>query len=63
MESSVAIVIPCFNAASTLAAAIASALTQDIPAVVVVVDDGSTDESLVVARRFEPGVRVVTGPN
>src|SRR3954447_12846171 len=61
---SVSIIIPCFNAAATIGEAVASALAERGPgSEILVVDDGSTDGSLAVARGFEPGVRVVTGPN
>ena len=57
-------IIPCFNAAATIGEAIASALAQRGPGgEILVVDDGSTDGSLAIARGFGPGVRVVTGPN
>src|SRR3954454_8147074 len=60
----VSIIIPCFNAAATLGEAIASALSQgELGGEILVVDDGSTDGSLAIARGFGPGVRVVTGPN
>ncbi len=59
----VAVIVPCYNAASTLAATLESALAQNMPVEVIVVDDGSSDNSLAVARAFEPAVRVVTGPN
>src|SRR6266851_8108880 len=63
-DAVICVVIPCFNAAETLPAAIESACTQDVAGVeIIVVDDGSTDTSLAIARRFEPLVRVVTGPN
>ena len=58
------VVIPCFNAIATIGAAIESALEQrDIQVEVIVVDDGSTDNSLAVARYFNPRVRVLSGPN
>jgi hypothetical protein len=59
----VSIIIPCYNAALTLAAAIESALCQEASHEIVVVDDGSTDETLAVARCYEPRIRVLTGPN
>jgi glycosyltransferase involved in cell wall biosynthesis len=62
-DTPVAIVVPCYNAGSTLAATLESALAQDVRVEVVVVDDGSTDNSLTVACAFEPKVRVITGPN
>jgi GT2 family glycosyltransferase len=50
-RSSVSIVIPCFNQARYLAAAIQSALTQPITEIeCLVVDDGSTDHTALVAR-------------
>lgn len=60
MSPLVSIIVPCFNAAPWLAETLASALAQDHPAIeVVVVDDGSTDGSLALARQFERrGVRV-----
>ena len=56
-EATVAVVVPCFNHAHFLGDAIASALAQTRPPdEVIVVDDGSTDDTPAVARRF-PGVR------
>jgi glycosyltransferase involved in cell wall biosynthesis/SAM-dependent methyltransferase len=46
------IVIPCFNQAHFLADAIESALAQQVPVDVIVVDDGSTDNTAAVAERF-----------
>ena len=62
-DERVAIVIPFFNAQLTLAATLASALSQDVAVEIVVVDDGSRDGSLAVAREFEPRIRVISGPN
>lgn len=59
----VSVIVPAYNAAATLAATLESAFAQDIPVEVLVVDDGSTDGSLAVARSFGPQVRVLTGPN
>ncbi len=62
---SVSIVIPCFNAAPYLAAMLESALAQTWPRCeVILVDDGSTDGSVQVARAYEPrGVRIITQSN
>jgi glycosyltransferase involved in cell wall biosynthesis len=58
----VSIVIPCFNYARYLAETIESALAQTWPHVeIVVVDDGSTDESAAIATRYR--VRVVRQAN
>lgn len=61
----VSIIVPCHNAAPWLAQSLESALAQTHPAIeVLVVDDGSTDDSLTIARRFGPrGVQVVSQAN
>jgi len=61
----VSILIPCYNAEPWLAQTLESALAQDWPAKeIILVDDGSTDDSLPVARTFEArGVRVTTQSN
>lgn len=61
----VSIIIPCHNAERWLAATLESALRQTWPAVeIIVINDGSTDGSLALARRFEArGVRVIDQPN
>lgn len=61
--ASVSIIVPCYNASATLAATLESALDQDEISEIVVVDDGSTDATLAIARRYEPNVKVLTGPN
>jgi GT2 family glycosyltransferase len=59
------IIIPGFNAEPWLERTLESALAQTWPhKEIIFVDDGSTDGSLAVARRFEArGVQVVTQPN
>ncbi|MBI3885669.1 MAG: glycosyltransferase [Opitutae bacterium] len=61
----VSIIVPCYNAERWLAATLESALAQTWPAKeIVVVNDGSTDGSLIVARTFESrGVRVLDQAN
>ena len=60
MSPLVTIGIPCFNAAQFIKTAIESALSQTYPnCEVIVVDDGSTDTSLVVASAFGDRVNVI----
>jgi glycosyltransferase involved in cell wall biosynthesis len=60
----VSILIPCFNAADLIGECIESALGQTWPdKEVIVVDDGSTDRSLDVIRRYDSRIRWETGPN
>ena len=62
-DDRVAVVIPVYNGAEFLAETIESVFAQTRqPAEVVVVDDGSSDDSLTIARSF-PGVRVITQAN
>jgi cellulose synthase/poly-beta-1,6-N-acetylglucosamine synthase-like glycosyltransferase/spore germination protein YaaH/peptidoglycan/xylan/chitin deacetylase (PgdA/CDA1 family) len=65
---SVAVVIPAYNEAKVIRQTIASLLAADRPEEfeIIVVDDGSTDDTLAVLRRsFEgtPALRVFTKPN
>lgn len=60
----VSILIPCFNAERWIGQAIESALAQTWrDAEVVVVDDGSTDGSLAIARGYAGRVRVEAAPH
>jgi glycosyltransferase involved in cell wall biosynthesis len=61
----VSILIPAFNAQQWIGDTLQSAIHQTWePKEVIVVDDGSTDQTLKVARQFESGtVRVVTKTN
>ncbi|MCE1179133.1 MAG: glycosyltransferase family 2 protein [Micrococcales bacterium] len=59
----VSVVIPAYNCAATLGGALTGALTQTYPHIeVVVVNDGSTDETSAIAHAT-PGVRVIDIPN
>lgn len=59
----VSIIIPCYNHAHFLPDAIHSAVNQSWPhCEIIVVDDGSTDDSAAVARRY-PAVKVVAQTN
>src|ERR671912_965329 len=59
----VSVVIPCYNQAHFLGEAIESVLSQTYPHFeIVVVDDGSTDNTQEVAARY-PGVRYIRQEN
>lgn len=61
---SVAVIVPCYNAAGTLAAAIDSAIGQaGLDVAVIVVDDGSTDGSAAVATSYGQRLTFLSGPN
>src|SRR2546428_5359497 len=54
MNSSVSIIVPAYNAEPWIGDALESALSQSWEAIeVIVVDDGSTDNTLTIAKRFE----------
>lgn len=62
----VAIIVPCYNEERGIAATLSSLLSLEYPREkldIIVVDDGSTDATLVRARAFEPSVRVVAKEN
>lgn len=60
----VSVVIPCYNAAPFLRETLESALNQTQPPLeVIVVDDGSTDDSASIAEAFGDPVRVIRQPN
>ena len=63
-SSLVSIIIPCFNAERWLAEAIDSCLAQTYrPIEIIVIDDGSTDNSLEIAKSYGDRVIWETGPN
>jgi glycosyltransferase involved in cell wall biosynthesis len=56
-------VIPCYEAAATLGRTLASVLNETSQNDVIVIDDGSTDDTLDVARACVPSAHILTGPN
>src|SRR5947207_4499749 len=58
----VSVVIPCYNQAAYLADAFRSVVSRDFPVEIVVVDDGSTDDTHAVAAEFA-SVRTVQQGN
>jgi glycosyltransferase involved in cell wall biosynthesis len=64
MTETVSAVIAVFNGANYLRESIESMLAQTVPPdEIIVVDDGSTDSSVAIARSFGGTVRVVTQRN
>jgi glycosyltransferase involved in cell wall biosynthesis len=65
MKPLVSILIPCYNAEAWLAQTLDSALTQTWShQEIIVVDDGSKDRSLEIAKEFEPrGVKLIAQSN
>ena len=64
MEPCVSAIIPVFNGERYLARAVESILAQSYrPLEILVVDDGSTDRSAEVARRFGPAIRYIYQAN
>lgn len=60
----ISVIIPCFNAEKYIAAAIRSVLAQNWPNLeIMVVDDGSSDNSAELVRNIFPEVRLIQQAN
>jgi glycosyltransferase involved in cell wall biosynthesis len=59
-EWSAAIIIPAFNREKFIAQAIESAIAQTLPAdEIIVVDDGSTDRTVEIAKKYIPSIKLI----
>lgn len=63
MTPDVTIIIPCYNRALLIGDAIESALAQDCNTEVIVIDDGSSDDSWDSIARFGKAIRAIRTPN
>ena len=62
--TTITVIIPAFNAAPYISRAIESALAQTIPVLeILVVDDGSVDNTAEVVSRYSSPVRLLRQPN
>ena len=57
------VIVPAFNTEAFLARTIRSIYEQSAIAKVIIVDDGSSDGTLEVARAAAPSAQILTGPN
>lgn len=63
VEVDVSVIIPCYNSERTIRRAIASVRAQGLDGIeIVVVDDGSSDDTCRVAQEADPDIRLVDLP-
>jgi hypothetical protein len=63
-KPSVSVIVPCYNGSAFLRDTLDSALRQTHPPLeVIVVDDGSTDDSAAIAASYGPPVRIIRQEN
>ena len=62
-ERRLSVVMPCFNEEATIAEVAERVLRSPYTAELIIVDDGSTDDTLAIARKIDdPRVRIVAQP-
>ena len=59
----VSVVVPCYNAASTIAETLDSAFAAGSDIEVIAVDDGSTDDTAAVLATYASRIQILSGPN
>lgn len=57
------VVLPAYNGSAMIRGAIESALAQDVPLRIIVVDDGSKDDSAEIARSYGDRIHVIRQAN
>lgn len=57
------VVLPAYNGSQVIRKAVESALAQDVPLNIIVVDDGSSDDSAAIAKSYGPRVTVIRQAN
>jgi glycosyltransferase involved in cell wall biosynthesis len=57
------VVLPAYNGSQVIRGALESALAQEVPVRIIVVDDGSSDDSAAIARSYGSPVTVIQQPN
>jgi glycosyltransferase involved in cell wall biosynthesis len=57
------VVLPAYNGSQVIRKALESALAQDVPLNIIVVDDGSSDNSAEIAKSYGPRVTVISQAN
>jgi|GEM_PF-4093048 len=60
-ETTVSIITPCYNAGRFIAGAIESVLAQDVPYQMIIVDDGSTDNTQEVIESYGGDIELLRG--
>jgi glycosyltransferase involved in cell wall biosynthesis len=64
MSRSISVVIPTYNSAAFVVSAVESVLRQEHePAEIIVIDDGSTDDTAQALAPYRQSIRYITQPN